>query len=181
MRRIILDLAVSLDGYIEGPNGEYDWCFVDQDYGFSDLLNKVDAVFFGRKSFELFGNIAPPDNSTEVEKQFFRMMEEKKKYVFSRTLKSVENAVLISENVEDEVKRIKQEPGKDIFLFGGAGLVTTFVNSDLIDEYQLGVHPIILGSGKALFKDIKERKKLKLIDSKIYQNGLVMLSYIPNS
>jgi dihydrofolate reductase len=86
---------------------------------------------------------------------------------------------LIKDNVEEEVKKIKQQPGKDIHLFGGASLVTTFVNADLIDEYQLAVHPIILCAGKPLFMDIKERKKLRLVDSKAYQTGLVMLSYIP--
>ena len=179
MRRIILNLAVSLDGYIEGPNGEYDWCFVDQDYGFTELLNRIDTIFYGRKSFELFGNYAPSDNATEMEKKIFRTMNEKRKYVFSKTLKAVENAFLISDNVETEVKKIKQEPGKDIHLFGGSSLVTTFVNLDLIDEYQLAVHPIILGDGTPLFNNIKERKKLKLTNSQIYPNGLFILYYKP--
>jgi dihydrofolate reductase len=101
-------------------------------------------------------------------------MAPKKKYVFSRTLKSVEGAVLISDNVEEKVKKIKQDPGKDIHLFGGAGLITTFVNSNLVDEYILAVHPIILGAGKPLFIDINERKKLELIDSKIFYRPCIM-------
>ncbi len=63
MRKVILDVAVTLDGYIEGPNGEYDWCFVDQDYGFTELLNRIDAIFYGRKSWDLFGNYTPCSNS----------------------------------------------------------------------------------------------------------------------
>jgi dihydrofolate reductase len=177
MRKIILDLAVSLDNYIEGPNGEYDWCFVDQDYGFTSLLNRIDSVFYGRKSFELFGSYNPATGATEMEKLFLKMMDEKKKYVFSNTLKSVENAVLINGNIEEKVKRIKEEPGKDIQLFGGAGLITALENLNLIDEYHIAVHPIILGAGKPLFKDIKERKKLTLLDTKIYPNGLVILIY----
>jgi dihydrofolate reductase len=179
MRKVILDVAVSLDGYIEGPNGEYDWCFMDQDYGITDVMNRTDSVFFGRKSWELFGNYTPIDNAPEMEKKFFDMMESKKKYVFSRTLKYVKGATLINNNVEDEVNKIKQQQGKEIYLFGGASLITTFVNSDLIDEYQLAVHPIILGAGKPLFIDIKERKKLRLVDSKAYSTGLVMLTYKP--
>ena len=179
MRKVILDVAVSLDGYIEGPNGEYDWCFNDQDYGFTNLMNRVDAIFYGRKSWELFGNYTPPDDAADTEKKFFDMMTYKKNYVFSRTLKYVKGAFLISSNIEEEVNKIKQQAGKDIHLFGGASLITTFVNADLIDEYHLAVHPIILGAGKPLFIDIKERKKLRLVDSKAYQTGLVMLTYKP--
>lgn len=179
MRKVILDVAVSLDGYIEGPNGEYDWCFTDQDYGFTNLMNRIDAIFYGRKSWELFGNYTPPDNATETEKKLFDMMSTKKNYVFSTTHKYVKGAALISNNVEEEVKKLKQQEGKDIHLFGGAGLITTFVNANLIDVYELAVHPIILGAGKPLFKDIKERTKLRLVDSKAYQTGLVMLTYKP--
>ncbi|HSR18493.1 MAG TPA: dihydrofolate reductase family protein [Ignavibacteriaceae bacterium] len=181
MRKVILDVAISLDGYIEGPNGEYDWCFVDQDYGFTELLNKIDTIFYGRKSWELFGNYFPSENSPEIEKKMFKMMSRKKKYVFSRTLKSVEGATLISSNIEEEVNKIKQKPGQDIHLFGGASLVTTFVNSNLIDEYLLAVHPVILGAGKPLFIDIKERKNLELTDSKVFSNGLVILQYVPSA
>jgi len=180
MRKVILDVAVSLDGYIEGPNGEYDWCFTDQDYGFTDLLNRIDTIFYGRKSWELFGNYTPAENASGMEKMMFEKMAKMKKYVFSRTLKSAEGAILISSNAEEEVKKIKQETGKDIHLFGGASLVTTFVNSNLIDEYLLAVHPIILGAGKPLFIDIKERKHLDLVDSKVYSNGLIMLRYVPS-
>ena len=176
-RKIILSVAVTLDGYIEGPNGEYDWCFVDQDYGFTDFMNRIDAIFYGRKSWELFGNYSIPENAGEVEKIYFEKASRMKHYVFSRTLNSVERAILIKENVEEEVMKIKKQPGKDIHLFGGASLVTTFVNADLIDEYHLAVHPIILGAGKPLFIDIKERKNLKLIDTNTYSTGLVMMRY----
>jgi len=180
MRKVILDLAVSLDGFIEGPNGEYDWCFTDQDYGFTDLLNRIDAIFYGRKSWELFGNFTPSGNAPEIEKKMFARMSEMKKYVFSRTLKYVKGAELINDNIEEEVNKIKEQEGKDIHLFGGASLITTFINSDLVNEYILGVHPIILGAGKPLFIDIKQRKKLRLIDSMAYQTGLVMLTYKPD-
>ncbi|MGE5810228.1 MAG: dihydrofolate reductase family protein [Ignavibacteria bacterium] len=179
MRKVILDVAISLDGYIEGPNGEYDWCFTDQDYGFTELLNRIDTIFYGRKSWELFGNYTPGPPAPEMEKKMFEMMKSKKKYVFSRTLKSTEGAEIISNDIEARVKKIKNEYGKDIHLFGGASLVTTFVNSNLIDEYLLAVHPVILGAGKPLFTDIKEQKNLELTDTKIYPNGLVILQYVP--
>jgi len=178
MRRIILALAVTLDSRIEGPNGEYDWCLVDQDYGFSEFFDSIDTVLYGRRSYELFGNMKPV-NATDMEKTMFSKMAEMKKYVFSTTLKEAKGAVLINSNVDEEVKKIKAQSGKDIYLFGGAGLITTFANLNLIDEYLLGLHPIILGPGKPGFSDISKRVNLALIDAKVYSTGLVMLRYKP--
>jgi dihydrofolate reductase len=166
MRKVILNLALSLDSLIEGPNGEYDWCFTDQDYGITDFLNRIDAIFFGRKSYESLISI---DNNA---------YPDKKKYVFSKTLKTVgKQTTLISENLETEVKNIKNQSGKDIWLFGGANLTTTFINSGLVDELMLSVHPLLLGQGKHLFKDIKSRVNLKLKDAKAFSTGLVQLYY----
>jgi len=178
MKKLILDVAVSVDGLIAGPNGEYDWCFSDQDYGLTDFLNSVDAVFYGRKSYELFGIQIPDTVNTDTEKEFWELVLSKKKYVFSRTLKTVDNdTTLISENIEEEVNKIKEQPGKDIWLYGGASLVTTFINLGLVDEFRLAVHPIILGVGKPLFIDIEKRIGLELIDSKVYSSGLVLLRH----
>ena len=169
MRKVILGVAVSLDGFIEGPNGEYDWCFTDQDYGMSDFYKRIDAMFIGRKSHELMlglGDDAIPG--------FPKLTE----YVFSTTLTTVKaGALLINENVEEEVRRIKKEPGKDIWLFGGASLTASLLRLGLIDECWLSVHPIILGSGKPLFSDVKNRIPLTLIDTKTYSTGLVSLTY----
>jgi len=180
MRKVVLNLAVSLDGFIEGPNGEYDWCFTDQDYNLRELMDRVDAIFYGRKSWELFGMYTPSPDAPDMEKKMFESINKKTKYVFSTTLKYARGAILISNNVEEEVRKIKKKEGKDIFLFGGADLITTFVNADLIDEYILAVHPVILGAGKPLFINIKERKKLRLADSRTYQTGLVLLTYKPD-
>ena len=169
MRKIILGLAVSLDGYIEGPNGEYDWCFTDQDYGMSEFFKRIDSLFIGRKTYELvlrMGDESMPG--------FPKLTE----YIFSTTLKEVKpGAILINGDIEAEVKRIKNEPGKDIWLFGGAELTSCILNLGLIDEMWLAVHPIILGAGKPLFRNIKSRIPLKLIDSKTYSTGLTSLTY----
>jgi len=167
MRKVILNLALSLDSLIEGPNGEYDWCFNDQDYGLTEFFKRIDAIFFGRKSYEL------------VLRNNDGYFDSKKWYVFSTTLNEVKdkNTTLINKNVAATVNKIKNEPGKDIWLFGGAGLVTTFINEGLVDELQLSVHPILLGIGKPLFQNISKRIKLELIDSKVYNNGLVQLFY----
>ncbi len=170
MRRIILGLAVSLDGFIEGPNGEYDWCFTDQDYGMSDFLKRIDAIMMGRKSFEL--------TMKQEGENPWKAMET---FVFSNSWKEVEapNVKLVAGDVVHFVREIKQTKGKDIWLFGGAQLLTTFVNEGLIDEYWLSVHPVILGGGKPLFQNVTTRKNLKLVSHKVYDTGLVSLKYIP--
>lgn len=169
MRKLILGLAVSLDGFIAGPNGEYDWCFTDQDYGLSELYKRVDTAFIGRKTYEM--TLAMPENSGEA-------FPKLKKYIFSTTLEKVkEGGTLISEDIMTEVLKIKKEKGKDIWLYGGADLSTSLINFGLVDELSLAVHPILLGEGKPLFKSIKNRIPLKLLDTNAYSTGLVSLTY----
>lgn len=168
MRKLVLALAVSLDGYIDGPNGEYDWCFMDQDYGMAEFMSGVDAVFVGRKTYEM--SLGMEGDLSGVPK-----MEE---YVFSNTLDTVkEGSVLIKGDIKSEVEKIKKQQGKDIWLFGGASLTATLMNLKLIDEVHLGVHPILLGGGKPLIRDISERVNFKLINTKTYSTGLVSLKY----
>lgn len=169
MRKLILEVAVSLDGFIEGPNGEYDWCFNDQDYGLSDFFKSVDSLFMGRKCYEMMQGM-----DTTVQNEFSGLKE----YVFSTTLNKVKDgAILIKDNIETEVKKIKNENGKNIWLFGGAGLTASLLNLGLVDKVRLAVHPILLGSGKLLFNGINNKTPLKLTDAKTYSTGLVALSY----
>ena len=169
MRKVILQLAVSLDGFIEGPNGEYDWCFTDQDYGMSAFFQRIDSVFMGRKSYELTLSMG------EVEMPGFPKLTQ---YVFSTTLQEVPpGTILIKENVEEEVRRIKNEEGKDIWLFGGASLTASLLNLQLVDEISLAIHPIILGGGKPLFHSINHKIGLTLSDHTVYSSGLVSLTY----
>ncbi len=179
MRKIILDLAVSLDSFIEGPNGEYDWCIMDEDMNFPEFLNSIDTIFYGRRSYELFANYTPADSAPDLEKEIFTLSQKKKKYVFSYVLESVADpaATVINSHFHDRVKAIQQEPGRDIWLYGGANLITNFVNAGLVDEYRLSVHPIILGAGKPLFADIVKRVGLKLTGTKTYRSGVVTLFY----
>lgn len=169
MRKLILGLAVSLDGFIEGPKGEYDWCYTDQDYGMSEFFKRVDALFIGRKSYELFVATESGDTS---------WMPKMKEYVFSNTLKEVkEGATLVAGDFEPYVKDIKNSEGKDIWLFGGAALTASLMNAGLVDELWLSIHPILLGEGKPLFSDINDRVQLQLLGSKAYDTGLVQVKY----
>ena len=170
MRKIVLQLAVSLDGYIEGPNGEFDWCFTDQDYGMSAFFKRIDAVFMGRKSYELTQSM----HADETVPGFPKLKE----YVFSNTLENVKKGVtIVKGDIKTEVKKIKKKKGKDIWLFGGAEIISSLINLQLVDEIILAIHPVVLGTGKPLFKEINERTWLILTDSKIYENGLVFITY----
>ena len=171
MRKIIIGLAVSLDSYIEGPKGEFDWCFTDQDYGLKEFFKRVDAVFMGRKSYELVQKMS-------ADGQDIPGMPEMTEYVFTNTLTEIkEEIVIVNGNIQEKVKEIKQSEGKDIWLFGGASLISTLMNARLVDEIWLSVHPILLGSGKPLFENITSRISLKLTETKQYETGLVSLKY----
>jgi dihydrofolate reductase len=170
MRKIILGVAVSLDGFIEGPNGEYDWCFTDQDYGMSDFVKRIDAIMYGRKSYEMMMAVESPAGGFPWTGM--------KNYVVSDTLKeNGKDFELITGDIKSKIQVIKNSKGKDIWLFGGASLTTSLVNAGLVDELWLSVHPILLGQGKLLFFGIEGRIKTRLISSKTYDTGLVSLQY----
>ncbi|WP_326909770.1 dihydrofolate reductase family protein [Sedimentibacter sp. MB31-C6] len=177
-RRIVLDLAVSLDGFIEGINGETDWCIMDEEMNFTKFLSSVDAILYGRKSYDLWGTYIPGKESSAMEREIWELVHSKKKYVFSKTLTKIDNNVMIiNDNIAEEVNKLKEEPGRDIWLYGGASLIKTFMNLRLVDEYRLSVHPVILGAGKPLFVDIKQRQELKLVDTRRFSSGVVQLCY----
>lgn len=169
MRKVILGLAVSLDGFIEGPNGEYDWCFTDQDYGLNEFFKQVDTAFIGRKTYEM---------TLAMDKGSEAGFPNLKEYIFSTTLDKVkEGATLVKGDTREEVEKIKSAKGKDIWLFGGAELTSSLLNLKLVDELWLSVHPILLGSGKPLFRNVKDRNYLELLDTRAYSTGLVSLKY----
>lgn len=181
MRKIILDLAVTLDGFIEGPNGEIDWLAKDEDTDFGDILAgilaDIDTIFYGRVSYDKWGNYYPNENASQKLKEAYDLLHSKTKYVFSTTKTNDGKAIFINSNIKERVLEIVQPPGKNIWLYGGGKLITTFINLGLVDVYRLAVHPVILGSGKPLFKDIKARVGLKLSDVKTSKSGVVLLSY----
>jgi dihydrofolate reductase len=167
MRKVVYNCAVSLDGFIEGPNGEFDWCFVDQDYGMKAFMDRIDGILYGRKSYEL------------VLKMGQAFGKEHEHYVFSTTMtEAAENVTLIKDKVSEHVKAIKAAPGKDIWLFGGADLAGSLMNEGLVDELALAVHPIVLGQGKPLFTNVQHRVQYKLESVKPYDTGLIIVNYV---
>jgi dihydrofolate reductase len=182
MRNIILNLAITLDGFIEGPNGEIDWLVRDESIDFGDILNEIlsdkDAIFYGRVSYDKWGNFLPDEHSSPKIKEAYDLLHSKTKYVFSRTKTGDgTDAIFINSNIEERVRDIQNQTGKNIWLYGGAKIITTFLNLDLIDEYRLAVHPVIIGKGKPLFENIEDRHKLTLLDAEAYRSGVTLLKY----
>lgn len=185
MREIILNLAITFDGFIEGPNGELDWLVRDEETDFGDILTEIlsdkDIIFYGRVSYDKWGNTQPEENASQKIKGAYKLMHSKTKYVFSMTKNGDNtNAIFINSNIKERVLEIKQQPGKAIWLYGGAKIITTFLNLNLIDEYRLAVHPVILGKGKPLFQNILKKHKLTLIDVKGYKSGVILERYKTN-
>lgn len=179
MKKIILNLAVTLDGFIEGPNGEIDWCIMDDDMDFGTFLDRVDTLFYGRVSYDAWGNYQPEANASDAEKEMWQNIHAKNKIVFTSQDRADGKATFIATDLVNRVAEIKQQSGKDIWLYGGANLIKTFIDLGLIDVYQISVHPIALGSGKPLFEDLKSRVPLKLIDARVFKSGVVALTYEP--
>lgn len=142
MRKVILDLAVTLDGFIEGPNGEIDWCILDDDMGFDKFLLGIDTIFYGRVSYDAWGNYQPETSATQAETALWDAVHSKEKIVFSSQVRDDENATFVSSDIAQTVTDLKAKQGKDIWLYGGAGLIKTFIESNLIDVYRLSVHPV---------------------------------------
>ena len=160
MRKVVLFMHISLDGFAAGPNGELDWISYDEElekYA-EEVVSTVGAPLYGRVTYQLMESYWPTvltsPASTKHEIDHANWVENIPKVVFSRSLDRVEwnNTTLIKDNIAAEVAKLKQQPGKDLMIFGSPGLTHTFLPLDLIDEYQLTVSPVILGRGTPSFK-----------------------------
>jgi dihydrofolate reductase len=178
MRKLIVQEMITIDGFFAGPNGEIDWHNVDDEYGeyAKNFLNSIDVLLFGRVTYQLMASYWPTASNDIAHK-----MNTIPKIVFSKTLKKVEwqNTRLVIEDVVEEIKNLKQQPGKDLAILGSADLASNLMNAGLIDEYQITVVPVVLGNGKPLFKDTHDRVTMKLLNSKTLRSGSVQLFYQP--
>ena len=197
MRKIIAALQTSVDGFIEGPNGELDWAMAEDEETWRDIfemLGSVDTCILGRVMYPDYEQhwlavLANPSGilplsgkaATKNEIAYARWADKTPHIVLSKTLDKVAwKTTRIVRDVE-EIRKIKQQPGKDMHVVGGATLVSSLMNLGLIDELQLMVNPLILGGGKALFKDVKERHAVKLVRAKPLKSGKVSLIYSTQS
>jgi dihydrofolate reductase len=183
MRRIILMMSVSLDGFIEGPGRELDWHMVDDELHshFNEQLSAMGAFLDGRVTYELMAGFWPTADrdpaATGPTVEFARIWRDMPKKVFSRTLERADwNATVVRDVVPEEIMELKAQPGGDLVL-GGADLAAAFMRHDLIDEYRLYVHPIVLGQGKPLFPPSDTRIDLRLAETRTFGNGVVLLRY----
>jgi dihydrofolate reductase len=183
MRKIILMMSVSVDGFIEGPNRELDWHMVDDELHrhFNEQLSAMGAFLEGRVTYELMARFWPTadtnPSSTAPMVEFARIWRDMPKIVFSRTLERAEwNATVVRDLVVEEIQQLKARPGGDLVL-GGADLAAAFMRHDLIDEYRLYVHPIVIGKGKPLFRPSDAKITLRLAETRTFGNGVVLLRY----
>jgi dihydrofolate reductase len=168
MRKVTLRVANSLDNYIARKDGSFDWILQSEDSSSSlaEFWKTIDAVLWGRKTYDLVKGKMPAYRGV-------------KNYVFSRTLKeSADKGVeLINGNASEFVQHLKHQEGRDIFVMGGGELSNSLFEAELIDEVSLTIHPVLLGSGIALFHGMKRQINLELIECKTFSDGCVLVSY----
>jgi dihydrofolate reductase len=181
MGKIVLMLSLSLDGFFEGPNREIDWHLVDHELhtDFNAYLRTVGAFLEGRVTHELMADFWPtadedPSNSPTV-REYAGIWREKPKFVFSRTIERADwNTTVLPDVVPDQIEDLKERYGE--LSLGGADLAATFMRLDLIDEYRLYIHPVVVGAGKRLFPP-GLNVSLQLAETKSFGNGVVLLHY----
>ncbi len=186
MRKVIASTFVSVDGFVVGPNEDISWVmnnFNDDMAKYAgDLMNSMSEVLLGRVTYEIMSHAWP--NQTEATSPGADKMNHTPKIVFSRTLERAEwgtygNARVVKDHPEEEIARLKGQPGQNMVIYGSANLVRNLTELGLIDEYQLLVHPIALGSGKPLFAGLPHQVNLRMLRTESFKNGVVVLYYEP--
>ena len=153
MRKLVAGFAASVDGYIEGPNKEYDWILIDKEIDFAEQAKRFDAYFFGRKTYEM----ALP--------------------MGGKPTPGIKNYELVKGELKEQVVTIKQQDGKDIAVFGGASLLASLLDLELVDEINISFIPVLLGRGKPMVDVLTQKVWLKYLLSKSYSNGTLMVTY----
>jgi dihydrofolate reductase len=183
MRKIILWMSVSLDGFIEGPDREIDWHLVDDELHshFNERLAAMGAFLSGRVTYELMAGFWPTADSDPLSTgpmvEFARIWRDMPKIVYSRTLERADwNTTVVRDVVPEQVRELAAQPGGDLVL-SGADLAAAFMQHDLIDEYRLYIHPVLIGRGKPLFPRSESMTSLRLAETRAFGNGVVLLRY----
>jgi dihydrofolate reductase len=187
MRKLIISMNLSLDGYLSGPHGELDWHFEswDEEMGIRllELMDEADTILLGRNTYEAMSGYWPV---RPCESDFPRQdlaiadrMNNYRKIVFTRskTFPTWCNSIFTEAKPGEEILRLKKKAGKNMILYGSGRLASAIVQSRLVDEYLLWVHPVILGNGRLLFNNISERVHLKLLRSFPFKSGVVAFSF----
>ena len=183
MGKLIYSMNVSLDGYVETPEHSLDWANVDEELHswFNDRARVVDASLYGRRMYELMAGYWPTAESdpsaTEVEREFARIWKPMPKIVFSSTLASVDwNSRLVRGDVGEELAQLRTEFEGDLDV-SGATLAAEFIRRGLVEEYQLIVHPVVLGAGTPFFPELQSPISLRLTETRTFGSGAIYLGY----
>ena len=187
MRKIIVSMNATLDGFIAGPDCELDWHFQSWDDEMAgstaEQLSRADTILLGRVTYKAMAAYWPVRAinlcAAREDVDFTDMMNSYKKIVFSSTLKNAawNNSRIVRKDAEAEINRLRKEPGKDMIIYGSVNLISYLEAAGLIDEYRLWVHPVMLGKGKGLFRDLKKRVDLELYKTKTFRSGVILLYY----
>jgi len=187
MRKLKLQMQITVDGFVARPNGELDWMTWNWDDGLKAHVNElhkpVDTILLGRKMTDGFisywsGIIEnPQDESYEIGKK----MMDTEKIVFTGTLTESDwkNTRLATGDLSEEIAEIKDQTGGDIIVYGGTGFVSSLINGDLIDEYHFFINPVAIGKGLTIFGALDDKRDLKLVESKAFDCGVVVMRYQP--
>jgi dihydrofolate reductase len=167
-RRIRYQVAPSLDGYIAGPNGEFDWIVADPDIDFAELFNQFDTFLMGRGTFE-----------SMVREQGSGAIPGKRVIVFSKTLRQEDHpeVTIVAEPTRDFLNALRNEDGKDIWLFGGGALFRSLLEMKMVDTVEVAIMPVLVGRGIPLLPTTAQRTKLTLAGHRVYKTGIVLLEY----
>jgi dihydrofolate reductase len=187
MRKVIVSLNTTLDGFMAGTNCELDWHFDywDEEMSFhaSELLMRADTILFGRVTYQAMAKYwsSIPINMSYAREDvaFADMINRYQKIVFSRTLQTTSwnNSRIVGDNIREELLRLKRMPGRDMIIYGSGNLISTLMHLGLIDEYVLWIHPVIIGKGKPGFGNIIKQIPLRFINIKKFSSGVVALYY----
>lgn len=190
MRKLVVFLHSSLDGFVEGPQGDMDIGWITYNHELEDFANEVlqtaDTIVWGRKTHEMMYDYWPTvpsnENASEHELNHAKWIENVEKVIFSKALNSVDwhNSRLVKKNVKDEIIHMKQQEGEDIVVLGSPRFAHYLMQLDVVDEYKITVSPTLIGKGLPLFQNIHEQVDLKLIDNKTFESGALGLIYQKN-
>lgn len=173
---------ISIDGFFCGPKGEIGWHNVDEEFNAYaiEVLDTVDTFLFGGITYDLMASYWPTEEVLKDDPEIAKRMNEKHKIVFSKTKDKLDwnNSTLMHEINPEEVLKMKQEAGKDMIIYGSGTIVAQLTELGLIDEYRFMIAPVIIGKGKTVFSTLTSYKQMKLIETRTFSNGNVMVSYI---
>jgi dihydrofolate reductase len=183
MRKLFSFMVMTLDGFTEGPNGEFDWPNVDDEFNEFAIsqINDIDTLVFGRRTYEGMASYWPTPAAVEGDPLVAGLMNSIPKVVFSKSLTEAtwQNSTLVRDDAGEAIPKLKDQPGKALALFGSPTLTVSLLEQGLVEELRVMVNPILLGGGTSLFTGLHDRVRLRLARTTVFSSGNVLLTYEP--